>query len=250
MKHRQISSRAVIAKVYRDLKPNSSTFEQDAFEWVGEVMAFIGTGGTVAEKSEIVEIESYVADLPDDLVSISSVHWALANTLSEFQAAPKSELLQNTSRISVARQGATDTGIMSIPGNSYYLHKGDTLHFPFETGFVLLTYFAFAVDEDGFPTVPDNVSVLTACFWYILRQMIMGGYKHPEPKLDYLYADEKWGYYCTQARNSLVYPDVVEYEAFRRAWVRLIPEDRFKYGFSLEDYRSNVGGYGIISYEL
>jgi hypothetical protein len=41
--------------------------------------------------------------------------------------------------------------------------------------------------------------------------------------IDYLFADQQWKYYCTQARNQANYPDIDRYESFMNQWVRLIP---------------------------
>ena len=42
--------------------------------------------------------------------------------------------------------------------------------------------------------------------------------------IDYGFADQKWRYYCTQARNAANYPDLAKYSSFMNQWVRLIPE--------------------------
>ena len=50
--------------------------------------------------------------------------------------------------------------------------------------------------------------------------------------LDYSFADQKWKYYCTQARNEAKYPDIDRYESFMNQWVRLIPQmNRHDNGF-------------------
>ena len=53
--------------------------------------------------------------------------------------------------------------------------------------------------------------------------MLLSGFDKPTNKMDYNFADQKWQYYCTQARNSANYPDIDRYENFLNQWVRLIP---------------------------
>ena len=43
MIYKTISIKALLSKIYRDLKPNNSNWEADAFEWIGEALSFIGT---------------------------------------------------------------------------------------------------------------------------------------------------------------------------------------------------------------
>jgi len=45
---------------------------------------------------------------------------------------------------------------------------------------------------------------------------------YPFP-VDYNFADTKWKYYCTQARNQANFPSIDKYESFMNQWVRLIP---------------------------
>ena len=83
---------------------------------------------------------------------------------------------------------------------------------------------AFPTDEDCFPLVPDDISYKEAMFWYIFKQLLLGGYDKPTNKIDYAFADQKWKYYCTQARNASVFPDIDKYQSFMDQWVRLIPD--------------------------
>ena len=60
-------------------------------------------------------------------------------------------------------------------------------------------------------------------FWYIYKQMLLGGFDKPNNKIDYNFADQKWQKYCSQARNAANYPDIDRYESFMNQWVRLVP---------------------------
>ena len=71
--------------------------------------------------------------------------------------------------------------------------------------------------------VPDNISYKEAMFWYIYKQMLLGGYIPSMNGIGYDFADNKWKFYCTQARNAANYPSIDKYESFMNQWVRLIP---------------------------
>ena len=104
-----------------------------------------------------------------------------------------------------------------------YIIDGGYIKTSFQTGTICLSYKAFPTDEDCYPLVPDDISYKEAMFWYIYKKLLLSspGFKNNGIKYDY--ADEKWKYYCTQARNAANYPDIDRYESFLNQWVRLIP---------------------------
>lgn len=105
-----------------------------------------------------------------------------------------------------------------------YLIDNGYIKTSFEEGQVCLSYKAYPIDEDCYPLVPDDISYKEALFWYVYKQMLLGGFDKPNNRIDYAFADEKWRFYCTQARNSAVMPDMDKYQAFMDQWVRLIPD--------------------------
>ena len=104
-----------------------------------------------------------------------------------------------------------------------YIIDGGFIKTSFTSGKLCLSYMAFPLDEDNFPMIPDDISFREAMFWYIFKKLLLGGFDKPTNKIDYAFADQKWQYYCTQARNSANYPDIDRYESFMNQWVRLIP---------------------------
>ena len=69
--------------------------------------------------------------------------------------------------------------------------------------------------------VPDNIYVKQALEWYIIRQMMMGGYVHPV--FNWQVADQKWGHYCVAAGNDMMYPSIDKMESMKNMFVRLVP---------------------------
>src|SRR5690554_4941921 len=63
----------IISKLYRDLRLNDPQFELDAIEWVGEAVSHIGTGVSFEKRSEILEVEDYVSELPSNLFRLQEV---------------------------------------------------------------------------------------------------------------------------------------------------------------------------------
>tara|TARA_R110002050_G_scaffold270405_1_gene413438 strand:+ start:580 stop:1575 length:996 start_codon:yes stop_codon:yes gene_type:complete len=112
-----------------------------------------------------------------------------------------------------------------------YLVESDRIKTSFATGKICLSYKAFPTDADCFPLVPDDISYKEAMFWYIYKKMLLGGLQSTNG-IAYDFADQKWKFYCTQARNAAVYPDIERMENFMNQWVRLVPNmNRYANGF-------------------
>tara|TARA_Y100000310_G_C20601608_1_gene773337 strand:- start:693 stop:1505 length:813 start_codon:yes stop_codon:yes gene_type:complete len=81
--------------------------------------------------------------------------------------------------------------------------------------------------------VPDDISFKEAMFWYVYKKMLLGNMTPSQNGIGYEFADGKWRYYCTQARNAANYPDIDGYESFMDQFVRLIPNiNRHAEGFA------------------
>ncbi len=296
--YKEISSKMIIRKVMRDLKPNNANWVDDAVEWIGEALEHIGAAAQLCQKQCVLDIKDNKTLLPSDLYYINQV--AINNTvtpsssteldevtkqardlkatIAEYNAnledkVNKSadgtytsditttdlelydtnyksnilELRELISRITVlegiyfgdsaalqplAYGASTFHASMHCEGctNELAKHKEsyivdcDYIKTSFESGKICLSYMAFPTDADCFPLVPDDISYKEAMFWYIFKKLLLGGYDKPTNKIDYAFADNKWRYYCTQARNAAVFPDIDKYESFMNQWVRLVPD--------------------------
>ena len=93
----------------------------------------------------------------------------------------------------------------------------------FETGNVCISYMAFPVDGDNFPLVPADISFKEAMFWYIYKKLLLSYPTLVNNGVDYMFAEQQWKYYCTQARNAANYPDIHKYESFMNQWEHMVP---------------------------
>ena len=293
--YKNISSKMIIRKVFRDLKPTNDDWIDDAVEWMGEALEHIGSASQLCQKQCVLTIKDHKACLPGDLsfinqVSVNSnvspatreeldtlteqvrglradiaeynktLELDVANStsitnadLNVYDTQYKSnvaELRELISRITVLEGIYLNTsnggaGLEPLSYSASTFHKSmhcdncvnefsnhkesyivncDYIKTSFPTGKICLSYTAFPIDEDCQPMVPDDISYKEAMFWYIHKQMLLGGYDKPNNKIDYNFADQKWRYYCTQARNAANYPDIDRYESYMNQWVRLVPD--------------------------
>ena len=71
--YKNISSKMIIRKVMRDLRPNHAEWIDDAVEWIGEALEHIGAASQLCQKQCVLTIEDHKACLPGDLYFINQV---------------------------------------------------------------------------------------------------------------------------------------------------------------------------------
>lgn len=208
-----VSSKKVIRKIYRDLKPNYENWVGDAYDWMGEAMLHIGTfAGFETVREHKLTVKDFRAPLPCGFIEEKLLTYR-GNRLNKI-----------TSGVAFRKENdLTFTDDHMYEGHGYIPEPG-YYRFTFEqadAGDVLLDFKRFKLDPEGLPMIPDNIAYLEALEFYVLRQMIMGGYKHPI--FNYQVADQIWKSKCILASNDLRYPSIDDAERTRRWWTSMVP---------------------------
>ena len=271
--YKTISSKVIIRKIFRDLKPNKDNWIDDAVEWIGEALEHIGAASQLCQKQCILEVKDHKVLLPTDLYYINQV--AINNSVAPTTTSELDELITKVeelkSEIAAAQAAGTEysdtasvlhdiNSRIVILENVYFkdsnqlqplqygastFHRSmhcegcvnenahyeetyivdcDYIKTSFVSGKICLSYMAFPTDEDCFPMVPQDISYQEAMFWYVYKQILLSNPQFKNNGIDYGFADQKWKYYCTQARNAANFPDIDKYESFMNQWVRMIPD--------------------------
>lgn len=218
MIYRYVSAKEVLAKVARDLKPQNTDWEQDVLEWIGEALEYIGSGAAYELKRRSLSIFNYRALLPLDLRELKGVFTPEDQNYSYGDHDYIAE--------SVQISGKDGLQVVQSPTDGYFINGG-YLIMPFAEGEVVLEYEGLKLDDEGFPLIPDAIQYRNAIFFYILRQMIMGGFQHPDRQMTYLNVDQLWKQYCGQAQNKGGFPSVDKAMNFGRTFVSLLPTIRY-----------------------
>ena len=71
--YKTISSKEVIRKVFRDLKPEDDNWIDDAIEWIGEALEHIGSASQLVQKQCVLTIADHKVLMPTDLYYINQV---------------------------------------------------------------------------------------------------------------------------------------------------------------------------------
>jgi hypothetical protein len=71
--YKHVSSKEIIRKVFRDIKPATADFVHDAIEWIGEALEHIGASAQLCTKQAVIPIANHKGNLPGDLYYINQV---------------------------------------------------------------------------------------------------------------------------------------------------------------------------------
>lgn len=222
MVYKYISSKQIIAKVFRDFGIQDNDFITDAIEWIGEALDFIGAQRQLVGKTKVFQTFNFRAPLPNDLYSIDSVRYARGEYGNETPSIDdfKYELSQAETEYNAAFFGEEKQG--ADYRENGYLIDGEYIKTNLENSWIALTYWALPLDNDGYPLVPDMVEFKEALTWKIMEKILLSGHNHPV--VNYQFAHQQWLKYCTQARNQANMPDKGAYKLFKEKWVTMIPD--------------------------
>ena len=288
--YKTVSSKVVIRKIFRDLKPSKDNWIDDAIEWIGEALEHIGAAPQLCQKQCVLNIKDHKTMMPSDLYYINQV--AINNKVS---IASSEELDTLTSKVKDLQDQIKDaqangleysdtasvlhdinsrivilenvyfSGDVNMQPLQYgastfhrsmhcdgcineninyeetYIVDCDYIKTSFKTGKICISYMAIPIDEDCYPLVPQDISYQEAMFWYVYKKMLLSNPQIKNNGIDYNFADQKWKYYCTQARNAANFPDIDRMESFMNQWVRLIPQiDSHDLAFENLNTRENL----------
>jgi len=71
--YKHVSSKEIIRKVFRDLKPATGNWIHDSIEWIGEALEHIGASAQLCTKHAVIPITNHKGSLPGDLYYINQV---------------------------------------------------------------------------------------------------------------------------------------------------------------------------------
>ena len=99
-------------------------------------------------------------------------------------------------------------------------------------GFIKIQYKAIAMDERGYPLIPDMSSYQEAIYWYVVMKLNFS--KYLKGKLGgkgvnnngavYSYLQQQWNFYRNQAYAEAMMPTADDMQNIKRDWNKLIPD--------------------------
>ena len=253
---------SVIAKIMADLDStevrNRTT---DIKEWIFEAVDKIGApmqyirreGGT--EDFPLLKIQDNQVPLPDDLVVLDGVAYSesekgpwhpMVITTSVFREPQKTKVKPEEihqpmkyKMITAQSQFYTENNMRyfenAVRNNvekAQYFIKPGWLVTNKKKGYIKLAYKAVAVDERGYPLIPDLTSYQEAIYWYVVMKLsfskwmngTLGGRGVNAGQNMYTYIQQQWNFYRNQAYAEAMMPTADEMQSIKNSWHQLIPD--------------------------
>jgi hypothetical protein len=221
---RTISSKTVIAKIFRDFRPNNSSWTNDAIEWIGESIRGIGAYFSMQEISLCLTVEDYKVALPCNLEGLLGIEY------NGYRLPPS-----NSNRFNKPCKNSSAT---EFHPTEYYKLDPGYIKTTFETGTIVVFMRGVPLDCDGYPLVPDNFTYIDAISWYIVSRLAL----RSDVKFSFEQAEARWEDKKYAAKNSVDFPDIDDMELFMRTWNHVLLDTRKPHKFF--DEFSNEGPLG------
>lgn len=259
------SSKEIINNLFRDTGSSDVVNNSDIAYWIYECMELINHPLTYIPKivgykgEEEYELENYKIELPSDF------HKLIAVAIDGVIAMPAQNMFhlvqdgnccgwdESSFPADIFYDNFGNTfSPQALPLNRYHPERPVTFtisdhHITFDAkeGKVCMVYWAFPVDTEGFPFIPDDVKYKRACTKYVQfksdyilwRQDLLS-----EAKFRFSEDEKDWA--IASCQSHLKMPDVTQMEGIRRQLTKMIVRnDDFKTAFNFINNKGVRGRY-------
>lgn len=248
--------------------------EEEAKEWIWEVVSYLGVPSHYVDKVAVLKIENARSMLPYDLYDISeggireytnkvvllqekNIYYN-PDTVGEIEGSTSNVINLTWEAPSVVyidgvQQEDTEAFLAQIPNYSYvdekYTYKINDgfLYTGFKDGYVEIAYKAFPVDNNNAPMIHDDAKVIRAVVNYIIKKVAKRMWLRDEisdRKLQKL--EQEYSYAAAAARNNAMIGSIDDWETIRARTQRLYRDPNMqKMGFDGMSYREqlNLNGH-------
>lgn len=253
---------SVIAKIMADADLTEKSMRvTDIREWIFEAIEKIGAPMQYIDRESgedgvpVFKICDYQIPLPDDLTSLTAVGYsareegpfvpARSNTSSfkgndhgkhrhhhEHQPMHYKPITSQSQlwgvNLSTAYEKIMHDGHFEEP--TYFIKPG-WIVLNKKEGYAKLAYKAIAVDERGYPLIPDLASYQEAVYWYVMMKLnfpkFLSGSLGGKAKFNYnvyTYLQQQWNFYRNQAYAEAMMPTEGDMRSIKNEWNKLVPD--------------------------
>ena len=107
--YKTTSSKVIIRKIFRDLKPDNDNWIDDAIEWIGEALEHIGASTQLCQKQCVLDIVDHKTLMPSDLYYINQV--AINNSVSPVNSTELDALVARVAELKDQIKDAQDNSL-------------------------------------------------------------------------------------------------------------------------------------------
>lgn len=259
----KISSKVVVGKIIRNIRMVDSSFTNDFQEWLGEALRIAQVSNALELKYTQLKVKNHKALLPCGIESIQVVVYdnvrlreGSAMTVPGHNPPPTGTLInagvysyniqQTIANNEQDRISGTD--IIPLPNNysttDYYIVQMDYIQTSFCDGCIELHYKAFPLDDEGYPTIPNNENYIQALYWWLMSCIVQAGYKLNEniaKEFTYNYCLNMFEVYARRGMNEMKFWNIDTAEKVKQSTVRLVlPYSMYEdFGINYEQIQQN-----------
>ena len=114
------SSKTIIRKIFRDLRPKNDDWIDDAIEWIGEALEHIGAASQLCQKQCVLDISNHKTLMPSDLYYINQV--SINNSVAAVDSNELDSLITKVTELKDEIKSAKDSGV-SYDSTTAILHQ-------------------------------------------------------------------------------------------------------------------------------
>lgn len=185
-RYRFVPCDKLIARTARVFKLNTNEWIGEAVEAVGEFIDLVGHKKVYKKVYRYVHVHNHLAEMPCDLKYLVTI-------------------IHNGVKLDV--NSSTDHEEDHQHQSNYsgtYSHQDNYIKVPCKNGKVKMIYYKYIVDQQGMPMIPDNTKFIDGLSWYLVYQLILGGFVHPV--VDIKMAMGMHEKTLAMAKNSISFP--------------------------------------------
>lgn len=215
-----VSVERIIENAIRDTGYDGELDYYDVIEWIGTALDLIGVNNSYVEK-----ITNGLDGMPDPIV-IENFKGVLPCDLHIIQSCRNFDS-------GVAMINSSDSFLKSYSsavgnhGNEYRINN-TYIFTSFQEGNVEMCYYAYPLDDNGMPLVPDNNSVILALQKFITERIDYRLWRQGKIKGDiYSHSQQEWMWYVGQASNYMNMPSIDEMESLKNNLCRLVRSNNY-----------------------
>lgn len=217
-----VSLSRILEEVYQDEEYGPELDWGDAVTWAGKALRLIAAPAAFIEKTTgnslitpNITIEDYRGSLPIDFLSV------LPGGVRDVDT----KMVYDSNRNSFATRAAIqNVDSEHNTGRQSYILKDRYIEVNKQEATIELAYKAFAIDDNGFPMVPDNERVMEAIKKFIIfRQDHKLWRKNKLSENVYRDSEREWLWYVGSAQTGLRIMDPDRRAVWTKHWTRLLP---------------------------
>lgn len=181
---------------------------ETVIDYAVDFIRIVGTPPSFLEKTEVLKVDRYRAELPCDFYEMIQVREVKSGIAFRY-ASDSFHMGNNRPKIALPT----------------YKIQNNVIFTSMECGKIEIAYRAMAVDDDGYPLIPDNSSFSRALVAYIKKEWFTALFDQGKiTDKAMAKADQDYAWAVGQAQTDLIRPSIDQMEMISNMWNKLLPD--------------------------